>query len=112
MSKIDAIRVFLNPVNLTMGVLIALATYKILKKLFNIFNRRKLKSVCPICGKGILHRCVGDETFHYKGEPVIISGYVGYTCTVCGETIANGETIKRSGKILKEFKNKINGVKG
>ncbi len=51
-----------------------------------------------------------DETFEYKGKHITIPDYIIYTCDECEESIVDNETIKTSGKIIKEFFRKVNGV--
>lgn len=59
---------------------------------------------CPICDEGVLQREAKDEVFEYKGENVTIPDYIVYRCNVCKEAIVDNETLKTSGKILKNFK--------
>ena len=63
---------------------------------------------CPICGASNLKKKVGTETFEYKGETVEIPNYVTYACNECGESIVDSVTLKESGKMLKDFKLKMN----
>ena len=65
---------------------------------------------CPICGKGILKKQVKDKKFEYKGESITIPGYVTHNCDVCGDAIVDNNTLKESGKILKDFKRKVDGL--
>jgi HTH-type transcriptional regulator/antitoxin MqsA len=65
---------------------------------------------CPICGKGQLSKKKITETFNYKGRTITIPDYVIYECNVCGEAIVDRETLKSSGKILKEFKRQVEGL--
>jgi len=67
---------------------------------------------CPICGKGKLIKKKITETFNYKGRTITIPDYVIYECNVCGEAIVDGNTLKKSGKILKEFKRQVDSMKG
>ncbi len=57
---------------------------------------------CPICDKGILTKKVVDETFEYKGSEITIPDYIIYKCDTCEEAIVDKETLRTSGKILKE----------
>ena len=57
---------------------------------------------CPVCDKGILTKKVVDETFEYNGSEVTIPDYIIYACNTCEEAIVDSETLKTSGKILKE----------
>jgi len=65
---------------------------------------------CPICGTGILKKRIGEETFEYKGESITIPNYVTYECAECGEAIVDNEALKTSGKILKDFQRKVDGL--
>lgn len=65
---------------------------------------------CPICGTGILKKQVKDKKFEYKGESITIPGYVTHNCDVCGDAIVDNNTLKESGKILKDFKRKVEGL--
>ena len=64
---------------------------------------------CPICGAGVLTKKIGTETFEYKGNTTIVSNYITYECAVCGEAVVDHETLKESGKILKDFQRKVDG---
>lgn len=57
---------------------------------------------CPVCDKGILTKKVIDETFEYNGNKIVIPNYIIYACDTCEEAIVDSETLKTSGKILKE----------
>jgi len=63
---------------------------------------------CPVCGAGKLKKKVGTESFEYKGETKTIPNYVTYVCSECGEAIVDSATLKESGKMLKDFKLKMN----
>ena len=63
---------------------------------------------CPVCGAGKLKKKVGTESFEYKGETKTIPNYVTYVCSECGEAIVDSTTLKESGKMLKDFKLKMN----
>ncbi|MGO9014025.1 MAG: type II toxin-antitoxin system MqsA family antitoxin [Dissulfurispiraceae bacterium] len=65
---------------------------------------------CPICGVGTLKKQVGNETFQYKGETIIVPNYVTYECGECGEAIVDKVTLKESGRILKDFQRKVDGL--
>ena len=58
---------------------------------------------CPICGAGFLKKEVKTATFTYKGKSKIIPGYITWVCSECGEAIVDNETLKTSGKTLKDF---------
>lgn len=65
---------------------------------------------CPICGAGKLKKKIGTETFEYKGETTTISNYVTRKCTKCGESIVDNVTLKESGKLLKDFQRRVDGL--
>jgi YgiT-type zinc finger domain-containing protein len=68
----------------------------------------KENDMCPICGKGKLTRVVGTETFNYKEWTIDIPNYVVWKCGSCGEAIVDKQTLKDSGKVLKEFRDRVN----
>ncbi|RLC19476.1 MAG: hypothetical protein DRI24_00340 [Deltaproteobacteria bacterium] len=65
---------------------------------------------CPICGEGILKRNVLDETFKYKGQEIVIPGYVVFKCGNCDESIVENETLKASEKVIRDFHRKVDGL--
>jgi HTH-type transcriptional regulator/antitoxin MqsA len=65
---------------------------------------------CPICGAGGLEKKVSTETFEYKGEKISIPNYVTYECAECKEAIVDKATLKASGKLLKDFQRKVDGL--
>ncbi len=65
---------------------------------------------CPICGAGSLKKEVKTETFTYKGESKDIPNYITWSCSECGEAIVDNETLKASGKILKDFQREVDGL--
>lgn len=65
---------------------------------------------CPICGAGGLKKTVGTETFEYKGQEISIPDYMTYVCPGCQEAIVDPETLKKSGKLLKDFQRKVDGL--
>lgn len=67
------------------------------------------RSECLICGLGKLTKKVSDEVFEYKGKSVAVPGYVTYACDVCGEAIVDNASLKKSGKILKNFQREVDG---
>ncbi|MEI9476919.1 MAG: type II toxin-antitoxin system MqsA family antitoxin, partial [Deltaproteobacteria bacterium] len=66
--------------------------------------------ICPICGKGPLKKGVIEEKFAYKGETITIPDYIVYKCDLCNEAIVDKGTLKTSGKLLKNFKCKVDGL--
>lgn len=65
---------------------------------------------CPVCGVGTLKKEVGTETFEYKGMSTAIPNYVTRKCDECGEAIVDKTTLKESGRILKDFQRKVDGL--
>lgn len=65
---------------------------------------------CPICGVGSLKKEVGAEAFEYKGMTTTVPNYVTYKCDECGEAIVDKVTLKESGRILKDFQRKVDGL--
>lgn len=65
---------------------------------------------CPICGTGSLKKKIGTESFEYQGETKKIPNYVTYACAECGEAIVDNVTLKESGKMLKDFQRKVDGL--
>lgn len=65
---------------------------------------------CPICGIGALKKKIGAEKFEYKGETLSIPNYITYACSECGEAIVDNATLKESGKKLKDFQRRVDGL--
>ena len=65
---------------------------------------------CPICGAGSLKKEVKTETFTYKGENKDIPNYITWSCAECGEAIVDNESLKASGKLLKDFQREVDGL--
>jgi len=65
---------------------------------------------CPICGAGSLKKTIKTQVFNYKGETKEIPDYITYECPECGEAIVDNETLKASGKILKDFQREVDGL--
>lgn len=65
---------------------------------------------CPICDKGTLKKQVKDKVFKYKGESITIPGYVTYNCDACEDAVVDNGTLRDSGKILKDFQRKVDGL--
>jgi len=65
---------------------------------------------CPICDKGTLKKEVVSEPFEYKGQRIAVPDYVKYRCNKCGEAVVDNSTLRESGKILKDFKRRVDGL--
>ena len=68
------------------------------------------QNTCPVCGKGTLNKELVEERFEYKGQSISIPNYLVYKCDACNETIVDKGTLKSSGKLLKDFKCKVDGL--
>ena len=68
------------------------------------------RNTCPVCGKGALNKELIEERFEYKGQSISIPNYLVYKCDACNETIVDKGTLKSSGKLLKNFKCKVDGL--
>jgi HTH-type transcriptional regulator/antitoxin MqsA len=65
---------------------------------------------CPICGVGVMEKKIGTELFEYKGETLPIPNYVTYVCNKCEEAIVDNVILRESGKKLKDFQRKVDGL--
>lgn len=65
---------------------------------------------CPICDMGTLKKEVVAEPFEYKGQNITIPNYIKYRCDKCGEAVVDNGTLRESGKILKDFQRKVDGL--
>lgn len=65
---------------------------------------------CPICGAGPLQKIIKMETFNYKGSSKDIPNYMTWSCPSCGEEIVAKESLKESGKVLKDFQREVDGL--
>ncbi len=65
--------------------------------------------MCPVCGEGRLVRKVIEEVFEYKGRTLVVPDYVVYECDTCGEAIVDNSSLRRAGKILRDFQRKVDG---
>jgi HTH-type transcriptional regulator / antitoxin MqsA len=65
---------------------------------------------CPVCGQGMLKKQVGNETFEYKGCSITIPNYVTYSCSECGESIVDNDSLRVSGNVLKNFRREVDGL--
>lgn len=65
---------------------------------------------CPICGEGPLMQKIKDKAFEYKGSFLTVPNYMTYECGACGEAIVDNACLKKSGKLLKDFQRKVDGL--
>jgi HTH-type transcriptional regulator / antitoxin MqsA len=77
-----------------------------MKGAMNKMNKQK----CPVCGDGVLKKKIGTEVFEYKGETLPIPNYITYACSECGEAIVDNVSLRESGKKLKDFQRKVDGL--
>lgn len=65
---------------------------------------------CPICGYKKMAKRVITEEFEYKGQILKIDDYVIFECPECEESIVDKDTLKSSGKIIRDFHRKVDGL--
>jgi HTH-type transcriptional regulator / antitoxin MqsA len=65
---------------------------------------------CPICGHEGLQKKTIIETFEYKGKKFDFPNYVIYECSQCGEAIVDKKSMKESGRAIRDFYRKVDGL--
>ena len=65
---------------------------------------------CPICGGSKLERKEVTETFEYKSQSLEYPNYVVYGCEACGEEIVDSKCLKESGRKIRDFYRKVDGL--
>jgi len=65
---------------------------------------------CPICGADGLSKKAITETFEYKGNKLSYPNYIIYECPKCGEAIVDKRTLKESGRAIRDFYRKVDGL--
>jgi len=70
----------------------------------------KEESQCPICGNKGLKKKVITETFEYKGDSFNYPNYVIHECPTCNEAIVDKKTLKESGRAIRDFYRKVDGL--
>jgi HTH-type transcriptional regulator/antitoxin MqsA len=70
----------------------------------------KANDTCPVCDKGKLVAQVIVEKFEYKGKTTLIEDYYIFKCEVCEEEFVSQESIKKSEKILTDFRRGVDGL--
>lgn len=65
---------------------------------------------CPFCGHDGLRKKVITETFEYKGKTFDYPNYVIYECPTCGEAIVDKKSMKGSGRAIRDFYRKVDGL--
>lgn len=67
-------------------------------------------SKCPICRDGNLEKKVDTETFEYKGNKFDYPNYITYECQSCEEAIVDKKTLKESGRAIRDFYRRVDGL--
>jgi len=65
---------------------------------------------CPVCGQEGLQKKSITETFEYKGKKFEFPNYVIYECSKCEEAIVDKQSIKDSGRAIRNFYRKVDGL--
>jgi len=65
---------------------------------------------CPVCGHQGLKKEVITETFEYKGKKFDYPNYVIYKCTGCNEEFVDKKTLKESGRAIRDFYRRVDGL--
>jgi len=65
---------------------------------------------CPLCGQDGLCRKVVTETFEYKGNKLHYPNYVIYECPSCNEAVVDKQSMKESGRAIRDFYRQIDGL--
>lgn len=65
---------------------------------------------CPLCGHDGLRRSVVTETFEYKGKTFDYPNYVIYKCPSCKEAVVDKKSLKESGRAIRDFYRKVDGL--
>jgi HTH-type transcriptional regulator/antitoxin MqsA len=65
---------------------------------------------CPICGTGSVNKKVVTETFEYKGRFLEYPDYIVFECDSCEEEFVDKKTMKESGRAIKDFYRKVDGL--
>lgn len=65
---------------------------------------------CPICATGSLEKKIIQEKFEYNGRHLVISEYVVFSCTSCGEELVSKETLRNTERIIRDFQRESDGL--
>lgn len=71
-------------------------------------NKNELQ--CPFCGNNDMKRKVITETFEYKGKKFDYPNYVIHGCPKCEEEIVDKKTLKESGRAIRDFYRRVDGL--
>ena len=67
-------------------------------------------TVCPICGHGKISEKIIVKPFGYKNKKISIPDYHIFECATCEEKIVGNETLRKTEKILTDFRRKTDGL--
>jgi HTH-type transcriptional regulator/antitoxin MqsA len=65
---------------------------------------------CPICGHVGLKKEIITETFEYKGKKLDYPNYIIYKCAKCKEAVVDKKTLKESGRAIRDFYRRVDGL--
>jgi len=65
---------------------------------------------CPFCAQDSLQKNVITETFDYKGKSFDYPNYVIYECQNCKEAVVDKKSLKESGRAIRDFYRKVDGL--
>lgn len=65
---------------------------------------------CPFCGHGELEKKVVTREFEYKGKKFEYPNYAIYECKRCEETVTDKQTMKDSGRAIRDFYREVDGL--
>ncbi len=69
----------------------------------------KQNDKCPVCTRGNLQKRRAAHTYTYKSQQKTIKDVEYFQCDLCEESVENPDSVKRIGKILKEWHKQIDG---
>lgn len=70
----------------------------------------KTNDICPVCDRGKLAEQVIVEKFSYKGKKLLIEDYHIFNCDICGEEIVSQKSLKKSERVLTDFRRRVDGL--
>jgi HTH-type transcriptional regulator/antitoxin MqsA len=68
------------------------------------------KSDCPFCGCIGLKKKIVTETFEYKGKSFDYPNYIIYECPACKEEFVDKQSMKDSGRAIRDFYRQVDGL--
>ncbi|GAM11341.1 antitoxin MqsA [Geobacter sp. OR-1] len=66
--------------------------------------------LCPVCGSGVLVSKQVTETFEYKGQFLDVPNYTVWDCPTCEESLVASKDSKATGRRLRDFYRKVDGL--